>query len=82
VIKILRVRSVAPHVLELQFSGGELAHFEGTSYLQHRQGPLLQALHDPGYFAKAFIDAGALCWPNGFELSAKRALELSRLLVA
>jgi hypothetical protein len=24
----------------------------------------------PPYFGRAFIEAGALCWPNGLELSA------------
>ena len=30
---------------------------------------LLEALRDPAYFGRAFIDAGALCWPNGLGLS-------------
>lgn len=27
-------------------------------------------LLDPKFFARCFIEAGALAWPNGFELSA------------
>jgi hypothetical protein len=27
-------------------------------------------LATPPYFARAFIESGALAWPNGFELSA------------
>jgi hypothetical protein len=37
---------------------------------------LLKALSKPAYFARCFVDAGALCWPNGLELSAGRLHEL------
>jgi hypothetical protein len=40
-----------------------------------RQGSLLVALREPDYFARCFIDAGALCWPNGLELSPNRLRE-------
>jgi len=30
-----------------------------------------QPLADPAYFARAFIEGGALARPNGFELSAE-----------
>ena len=33
---------------------------------------LRDKLRDPDYFARAFVDAGALCWPNGLELSPAR----------
>ncbi|MGL1833463.1 hypothetical protein ACKVEX_07640 [Rhodocyclaceae bacterium SMB388] len=36
---------------------------------------MLETLRDPVYFRRAFIDAGALCWPNGLELSAARVHE-------
>jgi len=28
-------------------------------------------LRDPQFFARCFIEAGALAWPNGFDLSAE-----------
>lgn len=28
-------------------------------------------LGDPDFFARCFIEAGALAWPNGFDLSAE-----------
>lgn len=31
---------------------------------------LTRPLADPSYFARAFVDAGALAWPNGLESSA------------
>ena len=71
-IKLLDVKTIAPHQLELTFSDHSLGVFDGANYLASRQGPLLENLRDPAYFARCFIDAGALCWPNGLELSGAR----------
>jgi hypothetical protein len=76
VIKLLDVKTIAPHQLELTFSDHSIGVFNGANYLASRQGPLLENLRDPAYFARCFIDAGALCWPNGLELSAARLHEL------
>ncbi|MCP3734814.1 DUF2442 domain-containing protein [Sphingomonas sp. RP10(2022)] len=35
-----------------------------------RDTVMTRPLADPAFFARAFIEAGALAWPNGFELSA------------
>jgi hypothetical protein len=42
----------------------------------------LEVLRDPAYFSSCFVDAGALCWPNGLELSAARMYELSHAIKA
>ena len=78
VIKLLLVKSLAPHQLELHFSDRTQGVFEGAEYLASRNGPLLEPLRNPDYFARCFIEAGALCWPNGLELSAARLRELTR----
>ncbi|WP_296873296.1 DUF2442 domain-containing protein [Tibeticola sp.] len=76
-IKLLLVKPLAPHQLELHFSDGTHGLFDGAQYLSSRSGPLLDPLRDPTYFARCFVEAGALCWPNGLELSAARLHELS-----
>lgn len=76
-IKLLDVKNVGPHQLELAFSDNSVGVFNGAKYLASRQGPLLENLRDPAYFARCFIDSGALCWPNGLELSASRLHELA-----
>ena len=58
----------------LTFSDGQEAIFDGKHLLE-RKGPLLEALRDETYFKRAFIDAGALCWPNGLELSPIKLYE-------
>ena len=76
VIKLLYVKTIAPHQLDLRFSDHSHGVFDGAHYLSSLQGPLLENLSDPAYFARCFVDAGALCWPNGLELSAARLHEL------
>ena len=75
-IKLLDVKTLAPHQLELTFSDHTHGVFDAKPYLASRQGPLLEALRDPAYFERCCVDAGALCWPNGLELSATRLQEL------
>jgi hypothetical protein len=48
--------------------------------LASRLGPLLKKLRDPDYFNRFCIDAGALCWPNGLEISPAKIHELSAVL--
>ncbi len=79
-IKILKCEPVSDFNLDITFSSGESGHFDGAAYLAGRSGSLLKPLRDKSYFSKAFIDAGALCWPNGLELSASRVLGLCKLL--
>lgn len=71
-MKLLDVKPLQAHVLELRFSDHSRGVFDGAAYLAIRQGPLLEALRDPAYFGRCFVDAGALCWPNGLELSGAR----------
>ena len=75
-ITLLDVKTIAPHQLDLSFSDHSHGVFDGAHYLSSRQGPLLENLRDPAYFARCFVDAGALCWPNGLELSAARLHDL------
>jgi len=81
VIKVLTINSIADFILEIDFSNGETAHFDGENYLASRSGPLLEPLREAAYFRRCFIDAGAICWPNGLELSGERMLSLSRVMV-
>lgn len=75
-IKLLDAKPLKAHTLELRFSDHTHGVFDGASHLSTRQGPLLEALRDPTYFERWFVDAGALCWPNGLELSPLRLYEL------
>lgn len=80
-IKIVAARYLGDYKLELAFSDGAEGEFDGRTLLS-RSGPLLEPLRDETYFSRCFIDAGALCWPNGLELSPARLRESIRLTEA
>jgi len=72
VIKVLNARLTSPFTLGIDFSDHTHGVFDANAYLASRSGPLLDKLREPAYFS----DAGALCWPNGLEISPARLHEL------
>lgn len=76
-IKLLKHACGADFQVDLWFSDNTQGHWDALSYLHSHQGPLLEPLREASYFRRCFIDAGALCWPNGLELSAARLYELA-----
>jgi hypothetical protein len=61
----MRARSRSPS----PFSDGAAGRWSAGALIV-RDTELTRPLADPDYFRRAFIEAGALCWPNGLELSA------------
>lgn len=78
-IKIIEARYLNDFQIALNFSTGQEGIFDGHTLLQ-RSGPLLEPLRAESYFSRVFVDAGALCWPNGLELSPARTYESCKLL--
>jgi hypothetical protein len=62
---ITQVEPKGPHELRLWFSDGS----EGVWMADLREffGKMGEPLLDPEFFARAFVDNGALVWPNGFD---------------
>lgn len=81
-IKILGIEPAGDFLLSLKFSNGQARQFDGRAYMADRHGSLLTALGDKSYFQRAFVDSGALCWPNGLELSGHRVFDLCNELAA
>ena len=67
-IKVIEARYRGDFQVSLTFSDGAEGLLNGRALLQ-RAGPLIEALRDESFFRRVFIDAGAVCWPNGLELS-------------
>jgi hypothetical protein len=67
-IKIIKATKVEDHKLELEFSDGSKA-IADLSYLLNFGTSLTEPLKDQTFFDQFFIDAGALCWKHGLELS-------------
>ena len=76
-IKVLAARYLGDFQVELNFSDGAEAVFDAHALL-NRNGPLLDPLREESYFRRLFVDAGALCWPNGLELSPARLREVCK----
>lgn len=76
--KLINIRYQGDFQVVLGFSDGKEGIFDGRELLR-RSGPLLEPLRDEKYFRRLFIDAGALCWPNGLELSPARLHETCRV---
>lgn len=68
-IKLVHLSPAGRDTLALAFSDGSHATWSAADLIA-RNTVMTRPLADPTYFARAFIEAGALAWPNGFELSA------------
>lgn len=69
-IKIVKVEHTSGHSLRLTFSDGMVGVWDAGPLLASRATTLTTPLReDPTEFARAFIESGALAWPNGLELA-------------
>ena len=69
-LDILSIQTLANGRMVVRFSDATAGEFDAT-WLDDKSGTLLEPLRTPTYFARAFVDGGGLCWPNGLELSAE-----------
>ena len=66
-VDVLRLRPLEGYRLWLRFTDGS----EGVrdlSPLIARGGEMVRPLKDPAFFARVFVEMGAVTWPNGFDL--------------
>lgn len=69
-IKIVAAAVLNDHEIRLRFSDDSGGIVDLSSFLS--AGTLMtEPLRDPEFFRRAFLEMGALAWPNGFELSAE-----------
>ena len=68
-IRLTAITPSGPQLLDLTFSDGSHGRWSAAGLLAHDTF-LTRPLADAAYFARAFIEAGALAWPNGLEFSA------------
>jgi hypothetical protein len=67
-IKLIKISIVGDRDLQLEFNDGSSARWSGAELIG-RNTELTRALGEPAYFRRAFLEGGALAWPNGLELS-------------
>lgn len=69
-IKLTAIEPNSDRCLLLRFSDGAWGIFDFTPFVEAGTA-MTEPLREPVFFSKAFIELGALAWPNGFELSAE-----------
>ena len=65
-IDVIGVRRLGDFRLEIAFSDGTVGERD-FSFVREKTGVMAQPLKDPAYFARVFIEDGALTWPNGYD---------------
>ena len=65
-IDVIGVRRLGDFKLEVEFSDGTIGARDFSS-VREKTGPMAEPLKDPAYFARVFIEDGALTWPNGYD---------------
>ena len=73
-IKITSVKVLHDYTLALTFSDGSDGAYDMTPVLEF-QTVLTEPLREPAIFAKVYLELGAICWPNGLELSPHSVYE-------
>ncbi len=68
--------SVLPAVVNAEYRGEyriRLVFKDGldatVDFAQWLDGPVFEALKDKAYFARFFVDAGTVAWPNGADIA-------------
>lgn len=64
--KILKVLT-SDHVLICTFEDGSLIKYDMTQTVKEK-GEMISPLRDLKFFSKAFVECGAVAWPNGFDI--------------
>ena len=65
--KVVEISVPASLCLSVRFNDGTQGVHDCRADIAG-SGPLLQALQDPAYFARVFLEFGAPTWPNGFDM--------------
>jgi hypothetical protein len=65
-IKVRTAKPLGGFKLEIEFSDGTTG-VRDFQFIADKTGPMAEPLKDPAYFARVFIEDGALTWPNGYD---------------
>ena len=66
-IDVVSVKPMRGFSLRVAFSDGSAGVHDFSSTVT-RDGEMVRPLKDPAFFARVFVELGALAWPNGFDL--------------
>jgi hypothetical protein len=66
--KIAHLDKLGGFRLRVRFSDGSEGTHDFVAMVE-APGPLTEPLRAPDYFARVFLEFGALTWPNGFDIA-------------
>jgi hypothetical protein len=66
-VHVVSVEQLDGYRLRVAFSDGSVGEQDFSSTAA-RDGEMVKPLKDPAFFARVFVEFGALTWPNGFDL--------------
>lgn len=67
-IKITKIESLGGFCLRAWFNNGAVGEYD-FSTLVTETGVMVEPLRNADFFARGFIEDGALIWPNGFDIA-------------
>lgn len=76
--QVTRVQVIPPFGLEVEFNDKKIRRINLQPDLDsHLTGPVFDPLHDPAFFAQAYLDqeGGTVAWPNGADLAPESLYE-------
>ena len=75
----LRALSVLPEwQLAVTFNDGSSGIVDVSALVNGPNAGVFEALRDPAFFATAYLDCGAVAWPNGADLAPDAMYKESR----
>jgi hypothetical protein len=66
--KVLHLEKLHDFRLQVRFNDGSEGVHDFAAMVGE-PGPMLEPLRDRAYFARVFLEFGALTWPNGFDIA-------------
>ena len=66
--KVTGIERLGGFRLRIAFNNGS-AGVHDFALMVQEPGPMLAPLRDENYFARVFLEFGALIWPNGFDIA-------------
>jgi Protein of unknown function (DUF2442) len=66
--KVVSIDRLSGFRLRIEFNDGSDGMHDFSSMVQE-PGAMLAPLRDEAYFARVFLEFGALTWPNGFDIA-------------
>lgn len=69
---VVKAEHVEGYRIKVMFADGMNGVVNFEDWLE---GPIFEPLRDPSYFARFYVDAGTVVWPNGADVAPEAIYE-------